>query len=439
MGITKLIPWMKELAPAAFHAEESADVPNVFVFDAAGGLHRALRARNQKSSAMSFFRTFSSDLREWLRRIEPLARNSPDDVFDAVVVMDKSGHVSPMKMEEQKQRRAQVRKEVESFNAKARKDAIERGVVPKSDEIVPLPDGYVFTDSYDENGTVCDEGDQDRFYGLSILISNGGTDALLAYFDDSLRSMVLPGNVRLWVDMREGLAYCRKASGVEVRGEHEIYHWECTPYEPEVIGEGEIACVYYAVKLAWARSKGDHSIVIRSDDTDVVPLLFSAKAHLPPTTHSVKWLLRQGSQEWVDLFAVFEALRALHFTPSKFVYYCAFRGCDHVNKAALSDRVRDKDMMEAFVQLCRDTADRPVWDTVDDVHLLTWHANPKLRVAGAGTKVVVAARDKATNKTRRVNPPAQPRCHLAESVVARLLELHGMWNPNWAQMRPLPQ
>ena len=50
MGITKLIPWMKEIAPAAFHAEETPSVPNVFVFDAAGGLHRALRARNQKSS-----------------------------------------------------------------------------------------------------------------------------------------------------------------------------------------------------------------------------------------------------------------------------------------------------------------------------------------------------------------------------------------------------
>lgn len=432
MGITKLIPWLKKLAPDAFHTYASPDVPSVFVFDAAGGLHRALRSKGKRPAAV-FFDIFASDLRAWLATITPIVKSGTDEVFDAVVVMDKKGHVSATKVEEQKRRREQLKAEVDKINETARASAAQRGVELKHDEIEPLPDDYVFSDAYDELGMRMLDRDQPQFDGLSILISKGGTDAILTYFDDCLRTIELPRNVRLWVDIREGHAYCRSVVENDAYGDPV---WDCAPYEPEVIGEGEIATVYYAVRLAQARASNEfHRIFLRTDDTDVVPVLFSAQAHLPATTRNVHWLLRQGLPEWVDMFKVFEALRQLHFTPSKFVYYCAFRGCDHVDKSALSERVQEKKMDAAFQQLCAETAHTPTWDTADHVHLVTWHANPKLRKIESADKSVFASRGLA--KVRRVEIPDRPRCRLTEKTVARVLALHAMWNPRWEDMRPI--
>ncbi len=160
----------------------------------------------------------------------------------------------------------------------------------------------------------------------------------------------------------------------------------------------------------------------------------------------LQWIVYKNDAKWFDLDAVFETLRKLGFTPSKFVYYCALRGCDHVNKQALTPRLKDAQVLEDFLGLCKATADEPSWNDAYQMHRLVCTVNPTLldkklfaKHCGASdapaalrlVKNVKSVKDLDMIQLFAASGSAALKSILPDSVIQRLLSLHAMWNPRW--------
>lgn len=471
MGVQNLIPWLTEKVPTALHADDNKEVPStVFIIDGNGGLHAVLHSPGQEGvSASRMFESFMRVSRDWCDRVSRM----PAVQCHLVIVMDKPEFVPATKAEEQARRRAGLKVELD----KAR----DAGVV-----VNPLPAGHVFYDDVNECGDTLPSSMQPKFTGLQIRSSPGAIPALVAYFEQRLRTYPLPANVRLWVDLRAGNAFYREPaepwlvmrpsaagadSGVLATAVDGSYprrvpvdyagRYIHTPYEAEPIGEGEVASVYYAAKLARA---GD-SVTFRTNDTDVVPIAYSASTRAMPPKVQLRWRHRHGTPEWFDLCAVYEALRTRFLMPPPlFVYYCAFRGCDHVEKKAISHRLRENTVLENFMALGKEIKQGFVDGDALDPETVISAINPTLvRAAGPpGPKRRrvkedvtdrTASRRKARDSTKSVlasakaeapAPPLLVQSTESEVVCVPLKQLQNLcdlvntWDADWGTMAALP-
>ncbi len=170
-----------------------------------------------------------------------------------------------------------------------------------------------------------------------------------------------------------------------------------------------------------------------------MPIAYSARAHIEKGVQ-FHWHLRKGKPEWLDLEPVFQTLDKLGFTPSKFVYYCALRGCDHVNKQALTPRLKEAQVLADFLKLCAETPKEPVWDNTFQVQRLVCVVNPvlfnrKLYAESEGlftAKVKPKAMDNESMMQLFAASAgsAKVRSILPKEIIDRLLSLHAMWSPD---------
>jgi hypothetical protein len=473
MGVDKLIPWLeakgKEAGVQLVRPDFKETVPNLYILDGAGALQRALH--QDDVSAARMFSIFMSDAERWCATV----RLATHMEFTLVIVMDKPQHVSATKAEEQAERRARLNREAEAAKS--------------AGTYIHFPPDFEFHDEVDPLGAMVEPAAQRLYNGLSIRHQPHATRALINYFEDRLRTHPLPDNVALCVDFHDGRAFRRvpdELSDGPAYGRHRprAVSYLCTPYESQSLGEGEIACVYYAVQLA---RPGD-VVAFRTDDTDIVPIAYSAASTVFDAKGiPLQWVYRKGQDDWFDLTAVFKVLRTqLHMTPELFVYYCAFRGCDHVNKKAVSDRLKTVYVEEKFVEFgmamealaaeAKSPADLPPID----VEELIAFVNPKLSnrdaayalaLGSVSAAATVATADPAPKKRRLViagaassasavktkaaaverHAPATSsadaalaalkrmgRVNVAPGQLENLRALQGMWCPDWSTYIGLP-
>lgn len=423
MGVLRMIPWLQGLCKGAFRENfPYTYAPRAFVFDAAGGLYQVC-SLVPKVSAGTMFNLFMRDAMKWAERV---GEQRDGHTYHLVLVMDKRELSAVTKAEEQARRAEQRKKQVQDYKARTGED------------LPILPEDHAFIDAYDETGNRLPDAQQPLYSGLSILQSKNGTASLLRYFEERLLTHPLPDNVCLWVDLIGGNAFRREVSAFLPSGrpnymgsDHKI-----TYYSPELFGEGEVATAYYAVQLSKLIEHG--TIALRTDDTDIVPIVFSARDHMAPGVF-LHWIIYKNQDKWLDLDAVFATLRRLGFTPSKFVYYCAMRGCDHVNKQALTPRFKDAQVIETFLRLCKETADEPVWDDEFQVQRLVCTINPTLldkklyaeHCNKNARKMAKTMDDVDMTQLFAASGSAKLKSVLSKQTIQRLLSLHAMWNPNW--------
>jgi hypothetical protein len=428
MGIVNLIPWLQSLKKNAFHEVFPCDsVPRAYVFDAAGGLYQVC-SLNAKVSAGTMFNLFMRGPMEWASRV---AQQRDGGTYHLVLVMDKRERSAPTKAEEQARRAEQRKKQVLDYKARTGED------------LPILPEDHVFLDACDATGTRLPDTQQPLFSGLSILHSKNGPASLLRYFERRLLKHPLSDNVCLWVDLTSNGAFRREASTFGTADSKFSF------YRPALFSEGEIAAAYYAVQLSKIIKQG--TIAVRTDDTDFVPIAFSARDHIAKGV-CLHWIVYKNDTKWFDLDAIFDALRKLGFTPSKFIYYCALRGCDHVNKQMLTPRLKEAQVLESFLGLCSSTSSGTTWHEAYHVHRLLCVINPALldpklltdhfglRPPKSGRRIKVeigGGDDWDTPNVVAASGSAKLRCVLPAAWIQRMLDIHTLWNPSWGA-RSLP-